>query len=81
MTVTFQKNVQNEESLGASDVGRFFVIGPTDVATIPSLFLQNLSQGRVCADSLLPRDFAALPGQQKYSARSTLEVEKCWNMR
>ena len=38
MTFTFQEDVQNDESVGANDVVQFFVTGPTDVATKPSLF-------------------------------------------
>ena len=33
-----KKDIQNEKSLGASDVGQFFVTGPTDVATKPGHF-------------------------------------------
>ena len=41
-----------------SDVGRFFVIGPLRCCDkTQSFLLQNLSQGRVCADSWSPRDF------------------------
>ena len=72
--VTFQENVQNEENWGATDVGRFFVTGPQMLRQNPVIFLQNLTQGRVCADSWSPRDFAALPGQQTLSARPTFEV-------
>ena len=36
--------------------------------------MQNLSQGRLCADSLSSRDSAALPGQQTLSARPVFEV-------
>ena len=37
-TVTVQVDVENEENMGASDVGQFFMTGPTDVATKPSHF-------------------------------------------
>ena len=33
-----QKDLQNEETWGASDIGQFFVTRPTDVATKPSHF-------------------------------------------
>ena len=56
-------------------LGDFFVTGPTDVSTKPSHFLQNLWQGRVCADSWSPRDFAALPGQQTLSHDQRLRLE------
>ena len=59
---------------GTSDVERFFVTGPTNFLTKLSHFLQNLSEGRVSADSWSSRDFAALPGQQTLSARPTSEV-------
>ena len=39
-----------------------------------SFLLQILSHGRFCADSWSSRDFAALPGQQTLSARSTFAV-------
>ena len=69
-----EKTYKMKRSRGTSDAGRFFVTGPTDVATKFSLFLQNLSQGRVCADSWSPRDFAALPRQQTLSARPKFAV-------
>ena len=51
-----------------------------------SFLLQNLSQGRIRIDSWPTRDFAALPGQQALSARSTVAVwrrqaGKCLTMR
>ena len=74
-TITFQENVQNEESLG--DEWCWAIL--SDWAhrccdKTQSFLLQNLSQGRVLADSWSPRDFAALPGQQTLSARPTSEV-------
>ena len=70
-----KKSYKMKRAWGTSDVGRFFVTGPTVVATKPSQFLlQKLSQGRVSANSWSPRDFAALPGQQTLSARPTFEV-------
>ena len=38
MAVTFQKPYKMKRAWGTSDVGRFFVTGPTDVATKPSHF-------------------------------------------
>ena len=35
------------------------------------IFLPNLSQGSVCADSWSLRNFAALPGKQTFSPRPT----------
>ena len=52
---------------GASDVGQFYVTGPTDVATKPSLFLPYLSQEALCAVAWSPRNFVVLPGQQTFS--------------
>ena len=69
-----KKTYKMKRAWGTSDVGRFFVTGPTDVATKPSHFYCRMSQGRVCADSWSPRDFTALPRQQTLSARPTVAV-------
>ena len=69
-----KKTYKMKKGWGMSDVGRFFVTGSIDVAIKPSHFFQNLSQGRVGADSWSPLDFAALSGQQILSARSAFEV-------
>ena len=73
-TVTFQENVQNEESLGDEWCRAILCDWAHRCCDeTQSFLLQDLSQGRVCVDSWSPRDFAALPGQQTLSARPTSE--------
>ena len=55
-----------KKAWGTSDVGHFFVSGPTDVATKPSHFFPYLSQGRLCTDSWSPQTFATLSWRQEF---------------
>ena len=74
-TVTFQEDVQNEESL--RNECRWATLcdwAHRGCDKTQSFLLKKLSQGRVCADSWSPRDFAAFSGQQTLSARPTFEV-------
>ena len=74
-TVTFQDNVQNEESLGDEWCWAILCDWAHRCCDKTQLFLlQNLSQGRVRADSWSPRDFAAPPRQQTLSAQPTSEI-------
>ena len=73
--LTFKEDVQDEASLG--NEWRWAILcdwADRCCDKAQSFLLQNLSQGRLCADSWSSRDFAALPGQQTLSARSTFAV-------
>ena len=66
-----------KKAWGVSDVGQFFVTGPTDVACdkTQSFLLPNLSQGRVCAASCSQRNFPAFPRQQTLPRDQRLRLE------
>ena len=69
-----KKTYKMKRAWGTSDVGRFFVTAPTDVATKPSHFYCRICRKDISALTHGHRDFAALPGQQTRSARSTFAV-------
>ena len=69
-----RKTYKMNRAWRTSDVGRFFVTEPTDVETKHSHFYCRICRKDVSVLTHGHRDFAALPGQQTLSARSTFAV-------
>ena len=69
-----KKTYKMKKSWGTSDVGRFFVTAPTDVAKKPSHFFAEFVVRTCLCRLIVTTRFAALLGQQTLSARSTFAV-------
>ena len=65
-----KKTFKMKKVWAASELGRFFVTGPTDASGKPSHFLPSLQEGCVSVDPRHARDPAALSGDETFPPRS-----------